>query len=77
MQDDTEVAEKILNVSFSVRERVEKNSDVFYTPQFLRERVYLQRMLLTKLSTLEVSKLHVVICYFCHFSFNDLEDFLM
>ena len=55
LQKDTDVSEKILNVSFSVREKVEHNADVFYTTQFLREKVYLQRTRLTTLSTLEVS----------------------
>ena len=35
LQKDTDVSEKILNVSFSVREKVEHNADVFYTTQFL------------------------------------------
>ena len=56
VNDDTDVSDKILNVSFSVRQKVENNRDVFYSPQFLRERVYLQRTLLAKLSTLEVSR---------------------
>lgn len=46
-----------LNVSFSVRERVEHSQDVFLQPQLLRERIYLQRALLARLSTLEVSSL--------------------
>ena len=55
LQKDTDVSEKILNVSFSVREKVEHNADVFYSTQFLREKIYLQRTRLTTLSTLEVS----------------------
>ncbi len=55
VQDDTDVAERILNISFSVRHSMHNNMDVFYPQQFLRERVYLQRTLLAKLSTLEVS----------------------
>lgn len=58
VQDDTDVSAKILNVSFSVRQKLDNNKDVFYSPQFLRERVYLQRTLLAKLSTLEVSKFY-------------------
>jgi len=56
VQDDTDVAPptKILNISFSVRQQVRHSQDVFYPPQFLKERIYLQRMLLAKLSTLEV-----------------------
>jgi len=54
--DDTEVVgRRVLNVSFSVRRKVDRlGKDIFYHPQFLREKVYLQRALLTKLSTLEV-----------------------
>ena len=55
VQDDIEVPEKILNISFSVRQRKDSIKDVFYSSQFLKERVYLQRLLLAKLSTLEVS----------------------
>lgn len=57
IQEDNEVQEKILNVSFSVRQRTEYSQDVFYKPQFLKERFYFQRMLMTKLSTLEVDLL--------------------
>lgn len=60
VQDDTDVMEPILNVSFSVRRTVENNRDVFYTQQYLRERVYLQRILLARLSTLEVGITGVV-----------------
>lgn len=52
--DDTDVQEVILNVTFSVRQKVEHGQDVFYSQQFLREKVYLQRLLLAKLSNLEV-----------------------
>ena len=54
--DDHEVVNRhILNVSFAVRRRVDRlGKDIFYPGQFLREKVYLQRALLTKLSTLEV-----------------------
>ena len=56
VQDDTDVSadRTIVNVSFSVRQHQQNNEDVFYSQQFLRERVYLQRTLLTRLSTLEV-----------------------
>lgn len=53
--DDTDVSETILNVTFSVRQKVEHGQDVFYSQQFLREKVYLQRVLLARLSNLEVS----------------------
>jgi len=53
--DDHDVAEMmILNVTFSVLQRTERGQDIFYSARFLREKVYLQRMLLAKLSTLEV-----------------------
>lgn len=52
--DDTDVGDRILNVSFSVRKYSVGNHDEFYSPQWLREKVYLQRVLLAKLSTLEV-----------------------
>ena len=53
------VCQQVLNVSFSVRQRVSGGvSDVFYSQEFLRERVYLQRTLLTTMSTLEVCARH-------------------
>lgn len=55
------MTDRILNVSFSVRHKVERNADVFYSPQFLRERVYLQRTRLTMLSTLEVRKPRIIL----------------
>lgn len=60
VQDDTDVDTKVLNVSFAVRQQVISNQDIFYDPQFLREKVYLQRALLAKLSTLEVWKLGII-----------------
>ena len=54
VQDDTDVQSRVLNISFSARQKVENNRDVFYSPQFLREHVYLQRLLLVRLSTLKV-----------------------
>jgi len=56
--DDTEVVGRhILNVTLAVRRVVDRaGRDVFYSARFLRERVYLQRQLLAKLSMLEVSK---------------------
>ena len=58
VQDDTDVHAKILNVSFAVRDKVVNNEDIFYDPQFLREKVYLQRALLAKLSALEVREIY-------------------
>ena len=64
IQDDTDVHEQILNVSFSVRQALTHNKDVFYSQQFLRERVYLQRTLLARLSTLEVRmQLHITVLH--------------
>ena len=57
VQDDTDVPDQILNVSISVRRTTENRKDVFFTPQFLREQVYLHRMLLRKLATVQVSSI--------------------
>jgi cadherin EGF LAG seven-pass G-type receptor 1 len=53
LQDDTDVNAKILNVSFSAR-RPDLNGEEFYPPQFLQERVYLNRAILARLSTVQV-----------------------
>jgi len=55
--DDTEVVGRhILNVTLAVRRIVDRaGRDVFYSARHLREKIYLQRELLAKLSTLEVS----------------------
>ncbi|KAJ4450280.1 hypothetical protein ANN_01700 [Periplaneta americana] len=53
IQDDTDVNAKILNVSFSAR-RPDLGGDEFYSPQFLQERVYLNRAILARLSTVQV-----------------------
>ena len=58
IQDDHEATGRVLNVSFSAK-RPDLPVEVFYTQQFLQERVYLQRNLLTKLTTLQVSFLNV------------------
>ena len=60
IRDDVEVDDpdsRILNVSFSAK-RPDLPGEVFYTQQFLRERVYLRRQLLTKLTTLQVCSAH-------------------
>lgn len=44
---------KILNVSFSVR-RPDVPHEEYYSPQFLQEKVYLNRAILAKLSTVQV-----------------------
>lgn len=43
----------VLNVSFAAR-RPELGADLYYTPQFLRERVYLNRGVLARLATVKV-----------------------
>ncbi|KAL4226126.1 Cadherin EGF LAG seven-pass G-type receptor 2 [Mactra antiquata] len=58
VRNDTDVNAQILNVTVSVREksvRVDRHMiDVFYSPEFLKEQIYLQRMLLANLSTLQI-----------------------
>ncbi|XP_044577360.1 protocadherin-like wing polarity protein stan isoform X2 [Cotesia glomerata] len=54
VQQDTDVNGKILNVSFSARKVEPGNIDEFYTSQYLQERVYLNRGILARLSTLVV-----------------------
>ncbi|KAB7505846.1 hypothetical protein Anas_05547 [Armadillidium nasatum] len=51
-QDDTDVDARILNVSFSVK-RPDVSEETFYSLQFLRERVYLQRGTLASLATVQ------------------------
>ncbi|XP_067630827.1 protocadherin-like wing polarity protein stan [Eurosta solidaginis] len=53
IQDDTDVASRILNVSFSAK-RPDVSHEEFYTPQYLQERVYLNRAILARLATVEV-----------------------
>lgn len=53
VQDDTDVNAKILNVSFSAR-RPDVSREQYYSPQFLQERVYLNRAILARLSTVQV-----------------------
>ncbi|KAK9696737.1 Laminin G domain [Popillia japonica] len=53
IQDDTDVNAKILNVSFSVK-RPDLPKEDFYPPQFLQEKVYLNRAILARLSTVQV-----------------------
>lgn len=52
-QDDTDVNIKILNVSFSAR-RPDTPKEEFYSSQYLQERVYLNRAILDRLSTVKV-----------------------
>ncbi|XP_076313585.1 protocadherin-like wing polarity protein stan isoform X2 [Tachypleus tridentatus] len=54
VQDDTDVHAKILNVSFSARRPDVRDPNGFYSPQYLQERVYLNRAILAKLANVEV-----------------------
>lgn len=54
IQEDTNVHGKILNVSFSARKVEPGTVDEFYSPQFLQERVYLNRGILARLATVTV-----------------------
>lgn len=60
IEDDVDVPQaQILNVSVSVRQRTisvqGRTRDVFYSPEYLREYIYLYRSLLANLSALQVS----------------------
>ncbi|XP_066601005.1 protocadherin-like wing polarity protein stan [Prorops nasuta] len=54
VQEDANVHGKILNVSFSARKVEPGTIDEFYSPQFLKERVYLNRGILARLATVTV-----------------------
>lgn len=54
VQEDTDVHGKILNVSFSARKAEPGSTDEFHSPQFLQERVYLNRGILARLATVTV-----------------------
>lgn len=45
---------KVLNVSFSVRTSGDRNLDSFLTPQYIQERIYLSRAILTRGTGLEI-----------------------
>lgn len=51
IQNDTDVTAQILNVSVAVR----NSEGNFHTAEFIQEQIYLQRVTLAELSTLEVS----------------------
>lgn len=53
IQNDIDVSAKVLNVSFSVR-RPDVPREEYYTPQFLQERIYLNRGILARLSTVQI-----------------------
>ncbi|CAL4108899.1 unnamed protein product [Meganyctiphanes norvegica] len=62
VQDDSEVTDsRILNISFSAR-RPDLPGEQFHTPQFLRERIYLHRAQLAKLSTVQVLPFDDTLC---------------
>ncbi|XP_053377924.1 cadherin EGF LAG seven-pass G-type receptor 1-like isoform X2 [Mercenaria mercenaria] len=58
VRNDTDVKAQILNVTVSIREksvRVDRQMvDVFYSAEFLKEQIYLQRTLLANLSTVQI-----------------------
>ncbi|CAI9730365.1 cadherin EGF LAG seven-pass G-type receptor 2 isoform X1 [Octopus vulgaris] len=54
VQDDTDVAAQILNVSVTVHSGMADGNDIYLTPQYLQEQIYLQRALLGNLSALQV-----------------------
>ncbi|XP_016844332.1 protocadherin-like wing polarity protein stan isoform X2 [Nasonia vitripennis] len=54
VQEDTDVHNKILNVSFSAKRAEPGSSDEFYSTQFLQERVYLNRGILARLANVKV-----------------------
>ncbi|KAL5014373.1 hypothetical protein ScPMuIL_008643 [Solemya velum] len=54
IRDDTDVRDQILNVSVSVREKMVKGINVFYPTAYLQEQIYLERMMLANLSTLQI-----------------------
>lgn len=53
IQDDTDVNSRILNLSFSAK-RPDVTGDEFYSPQYLQEKVYLNRAILARLATVQV-----------------------
>lgn len=53
IQDDTDVNARILNVSFSAK-RPDVSHEEYYSPQYLQEKVYLNRAILARLATVEV-----------------------
>ncbi|XP_055704133.1 protocadherin-like wing polarity protein stan [Phlebotomus papatasi] len=61
IQDDTDVSSRILNVSFSAR-RPDLSHEEFYSPQYLQERVYLNRAILARLATVHVLPFDDNIC---------------
>ncbi|RWS32013.1 hypothetical protein B4U80_09028, partial [Leptotrombidium deliense] len=54
VQDDIDVSTQILNISFSARLPDSRDLESFYSPQYLQERIYLSRPMLTKLTGLQV-----------------------
>ncbi|XP_066248043.1 protocadherin-like wing polarity protein stan isoform X1 [Euwallacea similis] len=53
IQDDVDVNSKVLNVSLSVR-RPDTTKEEYYVPQLIQERVYLNREVLARLSTVQI-----------------------
>jgi cadherin EGF LAG seven-pass G-type receptor 1 len=61
VQNDFDVNSRILNVSFSAK-RPDVAHDEFYTPEYLQERVYLNRAILARLATVDVLPFDDNIC---------------
>lgn len=53
IQDDTDVSSRILNVSFSAK-RPDVAHEEYYSPQYLQEKVYLNRAILARLATVDI-----------------------
>ncbi|GAB1601494.1 hypothetical protein Ahia01_000427800 [Argonauta hians] len=54
VEDDTDVKAQVLNVSVTVHSGMADGNDIYLTPQYLQEQIYLQRTLLGNLSALQV-----------------------
>ena len=61
VQDDTDIVGRILNISFSAR-RPDVAHEEFYSNQYLQERVYLNRAILTRIANVEVLPFDDNIC---------------
>ncbi|XP_074645849.1 cadherin EGF LAG seven-pass G-type receptor 2-like [Tubulanus polymorphus] len=57
-QDINDNSYQILNVSFCVKLGDEYGDDLYWSPQDLREQVYLRRLMLSEISTLQVMPFH-------------------
>lgn len=53
VQDDSDINTNVLNVSFSVK-RPDVPKEEYYSPQYLQEKVYLNRAILARISTVQI-----------------------